>query len=360
MGLSDDFKSAVKGALFSSLGENWHRSVSPTGCVPVDEAIVAGGFGEGRTGEIFGPWSSGKSLVLYRWLIENQRRGGKSFLWEAEGAFDPDWFTQQGGVFGTGTEADLLVVPDLTTVEDFFDQVSKVIAVIKKSKFKEPVAIGLDSIAAMGTKHLEKEGLSGSRDMTKAFLMDQGTKRLLSEITGTRISVVATNQTRDKVGAQKWEDTHTPGGRAWPYGASVRLELEFDGGPSGSRILDADGCAIGRMIRGQVVKNKLGPALRKFKLPIYTVAGAVHPELSGAITQVGVDGDEALLYYYLDNDHAVKTLPDGSKARFLVKKGSRIAFNPDLFEDDQSFYKKDWLSVLEANPILRTPKELRA
>jgi RecA/RadA recombinase len=356
--MSDPFGDAFKGALYRTYNEDWVKNWSPTGCVPIDRAIggkLSGGFGEGRIHEIFGDWSTGKTLVLYHWMIHAALNGAKCFLFESEGGFDPDWYIALGGIFGTGTDDDLYVYPDLRTVESFFEGCSKIIDTVKKSKWKGPIVIGWDSIAATGTKHLAAEGLDGSRDMTKAFMMSQGTQFLLNQIEGTRISIVATNQTRVNIGAKKWEPTHTPGGRAWPYGSSVRIELKLDGGPAGSRILteiNGDQVACGRYVKGEIIKNKLGTPLRKFKLPLYTEAGLPHPEFKGHLTKVGIDHDEALLTWYLSNPRA--TFGEERTRYMEVKGGGYIEINPALFNMPvKKFRKKDWLMVLETFPALR-------
>ncbi len=355
MSLNDDFKRAFKGALFSS--QAWTYEVLPTGCAPIDLALVCGGFGEGRVGEIFGSWSTGKTLVLYRWLIETQRNGGKAFLFESEGGFHADWFVALGGIFGTGTKDDLLVVPNLTSVEDFFDGVDTILKVLETSKFKGPTAIGWDSLAATGTKHLEKKGVKGSHAAKRALLISEGVTRLSGQITGTRVAVVNTNQTKIKMGAKEWDETHTPGGRAWPYICSTRLEVEFDGGPTGSKITDDDGEMIGRSIRGKVVKNKLGPPFGEFKFPVYTVAGVVHPVFEGVRTKVGIDCEEALLDWYLGNKKA--TFGEDHEHRFMTVAGAGyITLNEDVFGKVKKFRKKDWLKTLEAYPMLLDPKGL--
>jgi len=357
MSINDDFKSAFKGALFDS--QKWTYEVLPTGCVPIDLAIVAGGFGEGRTGEIFGDWSSGKTLILYQWLIETQKRGGKTFLFESEGGFHSDWFVALGGIFGTGTDADLLVFPKLKSVEDFFAGCDTIIKVIESTGFDAPVAIGWDSLAATGTKLLDKKGLEGSHAARRALLISEGVTRLSAQIEGTRIAVVNTNQTKVQMGAKDYDETHTPGGRAWPYMCSVRLEVQFDGGPAGSKILDEDGEMIGRSIRGVVVKNKLGPPFGKFKFPVYTIAGVKHPIFEGVRTRVGIDCEEALLEWYLGNKKA--SFGDDNEHRFMKVAGAGyITLNEDVFGKVKKFRKKDWLKTLEAYPMLLDPKGLVA
>jgi RecA/RadA recombinase len=352
MSENDAFKAAFKGALHDSVEGAWCGAVLPTGIVPVDRALVSGGFGEGRIHEIIGSWSTGKTALLYAWLIHVQTvLGGKSFLFEAEGGFGPDWYRMLGGLIGEDEPNSLMYFPDLATVEDFFDGVEKIVKVVKEKKIKVPIAIGWDSIAATGTKHLQKQGVDGSRDMTKAFKMDQGTKRLVQMIQGTRIAVVATNQTRINVGAKDWEETHTPGGRAWPYFSSARIELKFAGGPAGSKIL-SDDAKIGRWIKGEVIKNKMGPPFRDFIVPIYTEEGHKHPTFDDMPTRVGIDNDEALMEFYLSNKRATF----GEEKTKYVSGGAagRYKLDPSIDPDQSAFYRKQWPAVLDRHPELRT------
>ena len=357
--MSDPFKEAFKGALYTAYTEDWVKDWMPTGCIPIDRAIggkEAGGFGEGRVHEIFGDWSTGKTLLLYQWLFHMQQRGAKCFLFESEGGFNPDWFCDLGGIFGTGSENDLYVYPDLKTVETFFSGCDKIIETVKKNKITDPICIGWDSIAATGTKHLEKEGVEGTRDMTKAFNMSQGTQRLLSQLADTRIGVVATNQSRVNIGAQKWEATHTPGGRAYPYASSARIELMMDGGPAGSQIkteLNGKEITCGRYVKGTLVKNKMASPFRTFKLPLYTEAGLKHPVFDDVLTRVGIDQQEALLEWYLGNSHATF---GGDRERYMeVRGGGYVEVNPGLFKMPiKKFRKRDWPKVLESFPQLNT------
>lgn len=360
MSLDADLLKAFKGALHNSITADWGVSWMPSGVLPLDHAIGSvsgkGGFGEGRIHEIYGDWSTGKTLMLYEWLIHVQMvLGGKSILFEGEGGFAPKWYQSLGGILDPKDKRTLLYYPNLETAEDFFEGVMTIIKVIKKNGFTGPVAIGLDSIASMGTKHLQKEGTKGSRDMTKAFVMDQGTKLIVSHLHGTRIAVVATNQTRKVVGAQRWEPTHTPGGRAWPYFSSARVELEYDGGPSGSLIMsgtEKEQVKVGRWVRGEIMKNKMAPPFSKFKLPLYVRPNHIHPVFSNALTMVGVDKEQALLEWYLGPESRFGELQEP----VLTMGGAgRITLNEAVTGMKvKTFYKRDWLKLLETFPQLLT------
>lgn len=358
MSLNDDLMKAFKGAMHNSADGAWTGTFMPTGLIPVDQSLGsctgAGGFGETRVHEIYGDWSTGKTIILYAWLINVQMAlGGKCILFEGEGGFAPQWYHDLGGILDKRDPRTLLYYPDLRTVEDFFDGVMKIIEVIKKSGYDKPVAIGLDSLASLGTKHLQKEGSKGSRDMTKAFEISQGLKWIVPHLQGTRISLVGTNHITKVVGAAKWEPANTPGGRAWPYYSSARIELRYDGGPVGSMITVGEGkdtIKVGRWVRGEIVKNKMASPFSKFKLPLYVKAGYPHPVFDNTLTKKGVDADEALLEWYLGPESRF-----GKEREPVLTMGGagRISLNKALAVT-KTFYRREWLKILEAHPQLRT------
>lgn len=362
MSLRNKFRAAFKNGIQDSMDMSWGQNRLPFGIIAVDNACY-GGPAEGRVHEIFGEFSTGKTLLLYQWLINCQKLGAQTFLGEAEGAFSPDLFLDLGGIYGEDEPNGLLVKP-LDTVEEFFAFVNKVAEIAAGSDV--PIAFGLDSLAALATNHLMEQGTEGSRDMTKAFIISQGTAWIKNKIRGSRIAVVATNQTRIKIGAKKWEDTHTPGGKSWPFYCSLRIELKYDGGPVGSQIThdetkDEQGnkqklksFKIGRAVKGEVVKSKLGSPWRQFQLSIYTEADFPHPCFPGHTTRKGIDIDEALLTYYLSNTHAYW---GENREHYMTRKGAgRITLHPDLFGEQKSFTKKQWKEVLEEFPDLRNPQ----
>lgn len=365
--LDSELLKAFKGAMHNTAEGGWKGTFQPTGIIPVDHSIGGvcgrGGFGETRTHEVYGNWSTGKTLILYEWLIHVQMvLGGKSILFEGEGGFAPKWYQNMGGILDKGDPRSLLYYPDLRTVEDFFDGVMTIIQTVKKLKYDKPVAIGLDSIAAIGTKHLQKEGTTGSRDMTKAYQISQGLKMITPHLQGTKIAIVGTNHITKVVGAKDWEEANTPGGRAWPYYSSARIELKYDGGPRGSLIMskeDKDAgikpAKIGRYVRGEVVKNKLAAPWNKFKLPLYVKEGYPHPVFDDTLTRLGVDKAEATLNWYLSEDAVF-----GPDKEWVLKMGGggRITLNSKISKtsaaESGTFYKKQWLKIIEVYPQLMT------
>lgn len=358
MSLDSELLKAFKGAMHNTADAAWKGIFQPTGLIPVDHSIGGvcgrGGFGETRTHEVYGNWSTGKTLVLYEWLINVQNvLGGKCILFEGEGGFAPQWYQNMGGTLDPKDPRTLLYYPDLRTVEDFFEGVMTVIKMTKQLKYDKPVAIGLDSLAALGTKHLQKEGSKGSRDMTKAFEISQGLKLITPHLQGTRIAIVATNHITKVIGAQDWEEAHTPGGRAWPYYSSARIELQYDGGPKGSLIMsdEKNPVKLGRYVRGEIVKNKLAAPWNKFKLPLYVRPDYPHPLFENQLTRVGVDKEQATLEWYLSRD--ARFGPE-KKEVLTMGGGGRVALSEEIAGRKVSFYKKQWLTIIEEFPQLMT------
>ena len=88
--------------------------------------------------------------------------------------------------------------------------------------------------------------------------------RKLTKVLGTeRIALVFTNQLKVKIGTMYGDPYTTPGGKAIPYHASVRVRLTRGGNEKGEG--DAKDDVIGVNTSARVVKNRLGPPARKCK-----------------------------------------------------------------------------------------------
>ena len=71
-------------------------SVIPFGVKAIDEASYCGGVPRGRIVELFGPESSGKSLLSLKLIAEAQKLGLEAALLDIEQSFDPEWAKKQG------------------------------------------------------------------------------------------------------------------------------------------------------------------------------------------------------------------------------------------------------------------------
>jgi recombination protein RecA len=87
-----------------------------------------------------------------------------------------------------------------------------------------------------------------------------------------RISLVFLNQLRTKIGVVFGDPDTTPGGRAVPFMASVRLKLYSAGK------VKAGEDVIGVGIKAKVAKNRMGPPHREAILQVYFTRGLIDEE----------------------------------------------------------------------------------
>lgn len=357
--LLSSLKSSKKFNAYSGSDTFWNTPMLASGLGPLDN-VLGGGFGLGRIGEIYGNYSSGKSYVLYLYLIACQKSDGTAVLIETEGAFNPEWFAMLGG------DPSKLVLPECETVEDVFDcliEIAKYGEKLKKEHPDHKICVGWDGIAATPTKHLMKVGME-KRDMSKSGAMSQGTEYVTQSIKSTNICVIATNQIREMIGSMD-SSLHTPGGKSWPFHASQRLELRFNGGSKSSLIngvmADPTGkkvesnLPVGRWITARVEKNKLAPAQRFCNLPYYTEAGQQHP-IYGYAVDVGVDKNEALFEFFFNGQFRLPPLEGQNlwEAPKVISSPSQgwYALDSSIDPESKNFRKADWPAVLAAHPQL--------
>lgn len=329
--------------LFAESDVDWATPRLATGIVPLDFAL-GGGFGYGRLAEIFGGEASTKTYILYLALIACQKMGGIAILLEGEGSYDPAWFRALGG------DPDALIVVSVKTVQQAFEHMKKV-ADYQLTKATTHICIGWDGIAACATDHLMEKGLDVV-DMSKPKVMSQGCELITTAIKERLVCVIATNQIRDSM--DKYKPAVTPGGRAWKFHASTRIEMKFDGGKTTNIIYDPippvrkedDPEIIGRRVTAFVEKNKLGPGLRTVELPFYLYENRKHPLYDDTPTRLGYDHVEALFDFYHRGPFRLPPVSDDAKPwdgpRVITQSGAYFFIDARIDPEHKGFYKKDW------------------
>lgn len=354
MGLADEIRAAAKNAFTKATDVSWDYSHLPMGVLPADYAL-GGGWAEGRLGEVFGPYSAGKTLFLYMLLIANQKRGGVSALMEAEGAFDPKFFTSLGGNADT-----LLIYPDPeaavdakernpTYLEDYFEVMESTLKAALGSKSEESLVIGFDSLAAAVPKAVQTaKKMDMKYHMAKAQALSDLCPILKDLAHRANAVILATNQERKNPDPYATEPT-TTGGVSWPYYSSQRLSLDKSSKIRVEKIGD-----VGYWIRGQVIKNKTNPALRRFRLPIYVRDDILHPVYETPIT-MGIHRDEALWTFYAghkggQSEEVFYSAPDGKPV--VISAGGGGWYELHEVVGTRRFQRADWPGVVTEFPAL--------
>lgn len=243
--LSSIEKQFGKGAVMR-LGDSAAMDIDvvSTGSIALDDALGIGGLPRGRVVEIFGPESSGKTTLTLHVIAEMQKLGGTAAFVDAEHALDPTYAKKLGVV----TDDLLISQPDTG------DQALEITDSLVRSGAIDLVVI--DSVAAL-TPKAEIEGEMGDSHMgLQARLMSQALRKLTSSIKRTDCLVIFINQIRMKIGVMYGSPETTPGGRALPFFASVRLDIRRR-----ATIKNGDDI-VGNHTDIKVVKNKCAPPFK--------------------------------------------------------------------------------------------------
>ena len=209
-----------------------------------------GGCPEGRIIEIYGPESSGKSL-LCQFIGGCYQRAGKFVVYvDSEHTFDAFY----ANIVGLKTTPDCFKLFQPDCGEDAFTIAEKMASTGQ---------IGLviqDSVAAM-TPKAELEGEMTDQQMgAQARMMGKGIRKLTGICSKNGTTMIFVNQIRQKIGVMFGNPETTPGGLALKFGASIRLEVR----KAETVANDGDEAdANGIKSRVKCIKNKTGIPFRK-------------------------------------------------------------------------------------------------
>lgn len=205
------FKAGDKAEAFMS-----KSNVFSFGFPQVDEASYIGGIPFGKIIEIFGPESSGKSLLSLKLMASAQKLNKRACLIDVEQSFDPMWAAQQG------IDVDNLYV--MNAPQSAEKNLEYAVAICKSKAFGIVV---VDSTAAL-IPEKELDGDIGDQDYALlARAMSKACKKIMNACAMTGTTCVFINQIRDMMNVQGHGDkTTTPGGRALRFYSHQRIHVK--------------------------------------------------------------------------------------------------------------------------------------
>ena len=238
-----------------------------TGSLSLDVALGIGGLPRGRVIEIYGPESSGKTILALQVIAECQKLGGAAAFVDAEHALDPSYAAKLGVEIN-----DLLV-----SQPDTGEQALEITDMLVRSGGVDVVVV--DSVAAL-TPKAEIEGDMGDSHMgLQARLMSQALRKLTGNIKRSNTMVIFINQIRMKIGVMFGNPETTTGGNALKFYASVRLDIRRIGAiKRGDEV-------VGNETRVKVVKNKVAPPFKQCEFEILYGEGSSR---EGELIDLGV------------------------------------------------------------------------
>jgi len=237
-----------------------------TGSTMLDLAISNrpnGGVAVGKITELNGLEGSGKSLIGSHLLASTQKQDGIAVYIDTESAVSQEFLR------AIGVDTSKMLYVHLETVEEIFDTIETIVTKIRESDKDKLVTILVDSLAAASTKvemdaDFDKDGWATA----KAIIISKAMRKITQMIARQNVALVFTNQLRQKLGVMFGDPWTTSGGKALPFHSSTRVRFKNIG-----QIKDGNKNTIGIKIKGQVIKNRLGPPMRTAEFPLFFDTG---------------------------------------------------------------------------------------
>lgn len=185
-------------------------SAIPTGSYSIDICSGIGGIPRGRSIELFGSESTGKSSLCYHIVAQAQKMGLLCAYIDTEASLDLNYAAT------CGVDPSKLIISQPASLDEGLNLVEDLV---------EIGDIGLiifDSVAGVSPQKELDDDLSDSNVGQVAKLLSKFFRRNSQKIADKNVTVVFTNQVRDVIGTF-FPTFGTPGGHAFKHFAAMRI-----------------------------------------------------------------------------------------------------------------------------------------
>jgi recombination protein RecA len=226
-----------------------------SGSLNLDMAL-GGGFPLGRTLELYGPESGGKTTVALLHAAEVQKRYPDRYVLflDLEGTFDKSLAMD----YGVNDKTFLVSQP--TSGEEAFN--------IAESFIRSGTVslVILDSVSALLPEAEDKAAMEQQSIGLQARLMSKALRKITPICSHQNCTFLFVNQIREKVGVMYGNPEVTSGGRGLPFYASIRIHIR-----AGEKIPDPANKdeTMGHVVNVRVVKNKTARPFKVASFPLF-------------------------------------------------------------------------------------------
>lgn len=278
------------------------------------KADGTGGWPGGKIVEVFGPPSTGKTLLIDKAGAEMQKLGGIFVIADVENR----WNKAFAKIHGVDIDKAICFAPE--TVEEFTIKIDHLLESSENLKF----LIALDSLARLSTiKEVDDvEGGDIKADQgRKAQKIHAAMRVLPAKIRKTNSIFMVANHIIDNPQQIYTSIKHTPGGRAIPFQATVRVDLS---NPT-PIILKGKNRPIGVGLHAKCVKNSETVPFGECNIKmLWSLGVSKYSGLADILVDCGI----------------------------LNKNGAWLEFK------EKKFYEKDLSKIIEENPSILIDERL--
>jgi RecA/RadA recombinase len=339
--------------------------------VPVDHgaldmALGGRGIPTGRIVLMSADSSRGKTLEGLEILAAFQKVGGFAHMIDVEGTMMRSWSRAVGvDLSNAGTEIHnnyhelrpkvrVKMGGKPITVADALRYIQAWAELHTAEEPERPICFLLDSITALSAERvIEQDYDDLQKNMgVKAKALSDGLEKLSHALRETNVTVVMISQLRDTIaqgGFHLGETSKTTGGRAPVFYASIHMRMKKVTGSeiypyTGVRKSDRIYEPMGEQIEVQIVKSKVGPAMRKAFHQVYFEAD---PD-KGRVKS-GVDHEESALIWLMDRGLVTAYAGDDK----MLKKAKALEITLPGREPHQFVNVTGWKAYLGSDKKLR-------
>ena len=147
--------------------------------------------------------NTGKSLVSAHVVANTQKKGGVAVVIDTENAAAPEFWKS------LGVDLSKLLYVQCETVEDIFEKMEQMIAIVRKSNKDRILTIIVDSVAAASTKvELESDHGKDGYATGKSIIISKAMRKITTMIGRQKVLTVFTNQLRQNLNAMAFGDKY--------------------------------------------------------------------------------------------------------------------------------------------------------